>query len=239
VSSRTAREFHGLPLSNPGIDGLIHWLLLPTDRFRVAAYLNAHTFNLAYAPDSELRQLFEQVDMLYPDGESVVRAARRKGMAMKERVSAADFFLRFCDAAAAAQTRIALVGGAGNLAADCAAALKTKIPSLPVVHTQSGYGVDPEALSRVLAEKRALLVLLGMGSPQQERLAFELRRHGYTGTVWCVGALFEYFTPGVRRHAPLWMRRNGLEWLFRLSQEPTRLAHRYLIGNLLFLWRTR
>jgi N-acetylglucosaminyldiphosphoundecaprenol N-acetyl-beta-D-mannosaminyltransferase len=54
--------------------------------------------------------------------------------------------------------------------------------------------------------------------------------------LWCVGALFEYYSAS-RARAPRWVRRAGLEWLFRLVLEPRRLWGRYVIGNLLFLWR--
>jgi N-acetylglucosaminyldiphosphoundecaprenol N-acetyl-beta-D-mannosaminyltransferase len=56
--------------------------------------------------------------------------------------------------------------------------------------------------------------------------------------LWAVGALFEYYG-GERPRAPLWMRRAGLEWAFRLALEPRRLAGRYLLGNAAFLLRAR
>jgi N-acetylglucosaminyldiphosphoundecaprenol N-acetyl-beta-D-mannosaminyltransferase len=54
--------------------------------------------------------------------------------------------------------------------------------------------------------------------------------------IWCVGAMFEYFG-GARARAPRWVRRAGLEWLFRLILEPRRLWRRYLVGNVVFVWR--
>jgi N-acetylglucosaminyldiphosphoundecaprenol N-acetyl-beta-D-mannosaminyltransferase len=77
-----------------------------------------------------------------------------------------------------------------------------------------------------------------MGSPRQERFALHLRDEVQLGTpvIWCVGALFEYLA-GERFRAPRWVRRIGMEWLVRLALEPRRMWRRYLIGNLVFVWR--
>lgn len=238
-------DFFSLPLDDPGQDGLIDWLTLPDPASvapRVTGYLNAHTTNLALRPDSVLAPLLRRFDMVYPDGMAVVRAARRRGIAISGRVSAADFFWRFCWAAAARGRTLALVGGPEGLAVRCAEHLQRRVPALQIVHSQHGFIADPAertALEQALRETRPAITLLGMGSPQQEALALELRDGAGLPTVWCVGALLEYYTPGTRRHAPLWMRQAGLEWAFRLSQEPRRLARRYLLGNAEFLWRTR
>jgi exopolysaccharide biosynthesis WecB/TagA/CpsF family protein len=231
-----AVPFHGFDLTPLRQGELIAWLLAEGPP-RAAGYLNAHTFNLASRDKIPLSEL----DVIYPDGMSVVREARRLGHAVPERVSGADFFLRFCWAAAASGAGIALVGGAGDLANRCAEALQRDVPSLRVVHAQHGFLRAPHEMAALIQNLRQTaprVVLLGMGSPQQERLALELRAAGIPAT-WCVGALFEYFTPGIRPHAPVWLREAGLEWVFRLAQEPRRLAGRYLLGNAEFIFRTR
>lgn len=238
-------RFLGLPLDDPGVDGLVDWLTLPEPESvppRVAGYLNAHTANLALRRGSALRPLLDRFDMVYPDGMAVVKAARRRGLAMRERVSAADFFLRFCWAAAARRRSLALVGGPPGLAERCAEELRRRVPGIAIVAMHHGFvpdgGPERDALVEHLRSAAPAIVLLGMGSPRQEALGLELRTAGLP-TVWCVGALFEYFTPGVRPHAPLWMRRSGLEWVYRLAHEPRRLAKRYLLGNIEFLIRSR
>lgn len=81
---------------------------------------------------------------------------------------------------------------------------------------------------------------LAIGSPQQEIIAQKLKERGVTrGLALCVGAAVNYLT-GVERRAPVWMQHAGLEWLYRLLQNPKRLAHRYLVRGpkiFLFLWR--
>ncbi|MEO8377612.1 MAG: WecB/TagA/CpsF family glycosyltransferase, partial [Candidatus Sumerlaeota bacterium] len=218
---------------------------------RAAAYLNAHTVNLAFEKQPAgglkshrpFRDLLQAMDVVYTDGMAVVKEARRRKIPVPERVSAADFFLRFLWASSGRGRSVALVGGTKDLAGKCGAHLRAVVPSLHISLTQDGFfepGSDREnALIERLKEARPAVVLLGMGSPQQEAFALRLRDEARLPTIWCVGALFEYFTPGHRRHAPLWMREWGLEWLYRLAQEPRRLSRRYLIGNLEFFFRCR
>ncbi|MBI1293086.1 WecB/TagA/CpsF family glycosyltransferase [bacterium] len=234
-------SFHGIILSDTGIQGLIQWLVTPSAECRLACYLNAHTFNLATDKGSATAPLLPMFDVIYPDGMAVVWAARRKGFPVSERVSAADYFIPFCETAAGAGRRIALVGGAPGLAEGCAAELRGRVPDLAVAFTAPGFGgsvaEQADSVARQISETGAEIVLLGMGTPRQEQIAVALKERGVRATIWCVGALFEYYTPGVRSHAPAWMRRNGLEWLYRLILEPRRLARRYLIGNFVFIWR--
>ncbi|CAN5216303.1 exopolysaccharide biosynthesis glycosyltransferase VpsK [soil metagenome] len=236
------QNFCGLPLHGATASELIDWLVAADPVItapRFAAYLNAHTTNLAHRKNGQMRRAIKDADFVYADGMAVVKAARRRGIQIPERVSAADFFPQFCRAAADRHRTLALIGGAPGLAEKCAVHLAQIAPDIKIVLTHNGYVDDPAQLIEQLKHAKPDIVLLGMGSPQQELLAMRLRDEVGIPTTWCVGALFEYFTPGVRRHAPHWMRKGGLEWLFRLSQEPTRLAGRYLIGNPLFLWRTR
>lgn len=239
-------DFLTLPLADTGIDGLIRWLVEPDPGSvapRAAAYLNAHTANLALRRESEFGPLLRRMDMVYPDGMSVVRVARRRGLRISERVSAGDFFPRFCWAAASRGRTIALVGSAEDANAGCARHLEESIPALKILFRHHGFfqqdsPLEPGVLES-LESARPDITLVGMGSPRQEALALRLRDELALPTVWCVGALFEYYAPGLRRHAPLWMRESGLEWAFRLSQEPFRLGRRYLLGNAEFLLRTR
>ncbi|MCC6545719.1 WecB/TagA/CpsF family glycosyltransferase [Candidatus Sumerlaeota bacterium] len=232
-----------LKLTPCGVDELVDWLTLPdpaTVPPRAVGYLNAHTVNLSHQ-DGTLKQSMNKLDVVYADGMAVVKEARLRGIVVRERVSAADFLVRFLWVAASRGRPIALVGGKNRLAEKCAMNLRELVPKLEVVLVHDGFFMpgSPEEKEVVdqLCAARPAIVLLGMGSPRQEAFALRLRDEARLPTVWCVGALFEYFTPGVRRHAPLWMRERGLEWLFRLMQEPRRMARRYVIGNIRFLFR--
>lgn len=97
-----------------------------------------------------------------------------------------------------------------------------------------GFAADPVALAAAVefvVRHPARFVLLAVGSPQQEILAAAIAATGRaTGAGLCIGASLE-FLAGVRRRAPRWMQRAGLEWLFRLGGDPRRLARRYLVDS--------
>ncbi|MCL5269386.1 MAG: WecB/TagA/CpsF family glycosyltransferase, partial [bacterium] len=97
--------------------------------------------------------------------------------------------------------------------------------------------VDARRILEAIELANPDVVLIGMGTPRQEHWALMWSAADRRPRVWwCVGALFEYYA-GTRGRAPVWMRRTGLEWVWRLALEPGRLWRRYLLGNPRFLWR--
>ncbi|MBX3729024.1 MAG: WecB/TagA/CpsF family glycosyltransferase [Candidatus Sumerlaeia bacterium] len=232
----------GLPLAAITVDEFIDQLMVwagDREASRVVGYLNAHTSNLIHR-DPSYRRAMEGLDLLYADGMAVVRAsARLAPPGVPERVNAGDFLVRFLWAAQARGRRVALVGSRPETVARCAATLREQVPGFEFALVQHGHfalgGPEEEDVLEALAAARVDMVLVGMGSPRQEQWASSVRARGGVPVIWCVGALFEYF--GTRRRAPVWMRQAGLEWAFRLALEPRRLARRYLLGNLEFLWR--
>ncbi len=139
--------------------------------------------------------------------------------------------------------RIAVIG----LSPVWVPALMARYDLAPPAHYDPpmGFDRDPDALARIVAFVRdhpARLVFLAVGSPRQEILADILARaDGATGTGLCIGASLEFLC-GARRRAPGQVRRCGLEWAWRLAQEPRRLARRYLIDSpriIALLWRQR
>jgi N-acetylglucosaminyldiphosphoundecaprenol N-acetyl-beta-D-mannosaminyltransferase len=94
--------------------------------------------------------------------------------------------------------------------------------------------VDLEAAAERMLEARADVVWIGLGVPKQDLAGEALRELGAAPAIVCVGAAFD-FVSGVKRRAPAWMQRIGLEWLHRLLSEPRRLWRRYLLGNPAFV----
>jgi N-acetylglucosaminyldiphosphoundecaprenol N-acetyl-beta-D-mannosaminyltransferase len=200
-------------------------------------YLNAAQFNLACG-SQEFAGRLRAMDLLYADGQSVVWAARREGEALPERLSAGDFIGEFLQRATSAGLSLALVGGTPGAAARFGEYWQRRVPGLEIRYTSDGFfdAGEAGAVCAAIEESDADVVLVGMGAPRQEAFVERAAGLGRARAWWCVGALFEY-GPGGRRRAPHWMRRAGLEWAFRLAQEPRRLVGRYLIGNPLFVWR--
>ncbi len=200
-------------------------------------YLNAAQFN-AGEDDPEFRERLRSMDLLYADGQSIVWAAGRCGVSLPERITAADFIGDFLREAASAGLAIALVGGVPGSAEQFASYWKREIPGLDLPFLHHGFfGASEQSdLAHSIRSSGAQVVLIGLGAPRQEDFVTQFNDADAPRVLWCVGALFEY-GPWGKRRAPAWMRNAGLEWAFRLAQEPRRLARRYLLGNPLFVWR--
>ncbi len=204
--------------------------------FRIT-YLNAHCSNLS-ARDTDYRGVVNRCELVYADGQAVVWASRRLGRPVPERVNAGDFILDFCRACAEKKRRIFLLGGAEGMAENAARAWREAVPGLEIAGVRPGYfkREDEEVLAEAIREASPDVILAGMSAPRQELWMDRWAGRLDVPVVWCVGALFEYYS-SVRARAPRWMRRAGLEWLFRLCLEPRRLWRRYLVGNVVFVRR--
>lgn len=204
-----------------------------TDRTRFVFFVHAHALNIA-AFDREFASLLASADLVLPDGIGLRIAARMLGVAMRHNLNGTDLLGPLCDASAKRDLPLAFIGGQEGVAAAAAINLSARGASIPV--TSHGY-LDADGIREVVARIRALgpcVVLVGMGSPLQERWAVRhlSRLPGVTAVT--VGGLFDFFSGRVTR-APVVWRELGLEWLYRLRNEPRRLGPRYLLGNPLFL----
>lgn len=238
--SPQARPVLGYSLFPGNRDQLIDLILHAARSIRAPwrlGYLNAAQFNLG-ASDPDFARRLRAMDLLYPDGQSIVWAARRRGVRLDARLTAADFIGDFFRRAATAGVSVALVGGPPGAAAAFASYWSGQVPGLEIRFTCDGFFAPGRQadVCRNIEAANPDIVLVGMGAPRQECFVERASASGAPRVWWCVGALFEY-GPWGRRRAPRWMRDAGMEWAFRLAQEPRRLAGRYLIGNPLFVWR--
>jgi N-acetylglucosaminyldiphosphoundecaprenol N-acetyl-beta-D-mannosaminyltransferase len=128
-----------------------------------------------------------------------------------------------------------LLGGTQGSAAEAAQRLQRWYPGLTVAGTHWGFELNPGAV-QTIRDSGADILLVGMGSPRQERWIAAHQSELGVPVVWAVGALFD-FVSGRLARGPRWMTEHGLEWLCRLAVEPRKLWRRYLIGNPRFLWR--
>lgn len=183
------------------------------------------------------------------DGMPLVWASRLLARPLPERVNGADLALRLMERAARAGYRVFFLGGDPGIPALAARRLQQRLPGLKVVGTLSPlFGFDSRAaeVERTVRAVRAAapdVVLVGLGAPKQE---LWLRQHLSEAGVpvgIAVGGTFNFWSGRIRR-APVVFQRAGLEWLWRLAQEPRRLWKRYLVRDLEFfpllgaaLWR--
>jgi len=194
-------------------------------------YLNANSFNLAERAPNLRRDLLN-CDILYPDGQSIVWASRVLGAPLPERMTAADFFPQFAAGCAERGLSLYLLGGAPGVAERAADRLRRSSPGLRIVGTGDGFFADQDAPRVVDAVNAAApdALILGMGSPRQERFASIERYRLRTPLRWCVGALLDYLA-GEEPRGPQWLCDAGFEWVCRLAADPIGKWRRYLLGN--------
>lgn len=200
-------------------------------------YLNADGVNRCFF-DKRYKKIVEEADLVYPDGMGIVWASRFSNYPLPERVNAGDFLPELCQLCVEKGYKLFLLGGEKNVAEKAARNLKRDFKNLQIVGTQHGFFKDEEEdeiINRINSLEVDIL-LVGMGSPRQEKWIKRNMQKLNIPVLWGVGGLFDYYSLRIRR-APVFLRRIGLEWLFRLSLEPRRLCRRYMLGNALFLLR--
>ncbi len=201
------------------------------------SYLNADCLNKCWS-DRAYREAISGSDLVYADGMGVVWASRLFGHPLPERLNANDLFPQFCQRAEKKGHRIYLLGGEKGIAEKAAQDLQSQYPHLQIVGHDHGYFSEAESdkvIQKICSAKPDILII-GMGAPIQELwISRHLSQLGVP-VVWGVGGLLDYSAKGLHR-APVWMRKAGLEWMWRLCLEPRRLWRRYLLGNILFTFR--
>jgi N-acetylglucosaminyldiphosphoundecaprenol N-acetyl-beta-D-mannosaminyltransferase len=189
---------------------------------------------------SDVRELVATADLVVADGMPLLWAGELQGSPLPERVAGSSLILTLAAAAADAGASVFLLGGKPGTADAAGAELTRLSPHLRVAGTLCppfGFEHDAAWMDRIeqqLRESSPQIVYVGLGFPKQERLILELR--GRLPNTWFValGGSFSFVAGDIPR-APVTMQRLGLEWLYRLAQEPKRLYRRYLFHGIPFL----
>jgi N-acetylglucosaminyldiphosphoundecaprenol N-acetyl-beta-D-mannosaminyltransferase len=198
-------------------------------------FLSIAQNNLAF------RELLNQADLAVADGMPLVWLSRLKGIPLPQRVAGVDLFAECCALAAEEGRRVFLLGAAPGVAEKAAIRLAELYPGLLVV---GAYAPPRGAMTRKETERIVRMVrraapdflFVALGAPRQDLWIREHMHRLNVPVAMGVGCVFDLFA-GVVNRAPAWMQRCGLEWAFRLGQEPTRLWRRYLLNDLPVLGR--
>lgn len=225
-------------VDNLTIEEAMNAILQPHEdpRAKQVYFVHAHALNLARF-DAEYAAVLKQADALLPDGIGIRMAAGFLGIAMRHNLNGTDLFPLLCRDAASQGLPLVLIGGAPGVADECARRMRLANPALKTPVVSPGFFSSQADVDELVGRIQSLgrcLVLVGMGSPRQERWAATHLRECRGATVLTVGGLFDFYSGRVRR-APIFWRETGMEWAYRMLQEPRRLAKRYLVGNPLFL----
>jgi len=174
--------------------------------------------------DRALEATIERATLRYPDGAGVVVAMRLKG-ARSARVAGADLWLEVLRQSHGRHLTVALIGAKPEVLSATRRRLETDFPHAAVLVARNGYDGtrDLEALTLEIAAAKPDLVFVALGSPRQELLIEKFRAVHPSGFYMGLGGSFDIYA-GVKKRAPLWMQRRGLEWLFRFLSEPSRAS---------------
>ena len=186
--------------------------------------------------DEVLRAAVGGCEIVTADGQSVVWAARLLGLRIPERVPGIDLMQALLVAADQRNLRVFLFGARPDVVATVAHLIAERHPGVIVVGSRNGYFAAGEEtqIAQEIAAARPHLLFVAMESPQKELFLAAHRAELGACFAMGVGGTFDVLA-GVRRRAPGLAQRLGLEWLFRLLQEPRRLGKRYLVGNSRFI----
>lgn len=198
--------------------------------------VNSATVNEARDND-EFRRVINSTDLLNIDGMSVVWALRCLGYVVPERVATPDLADEIIRMAAEEKFSVFLFGATDEVLSLCLENLHKVYPSLVITGSRNGYYQPHEegVIIDQINSSGADILFIGISSPKKELLYDKFRDRLGVFYVLGVGGYFDILS-GKTKRAPKWMQDIGLEWVFRLIQEPRRMWKRYLIGNNKFLW---
>src|SRR5690554_875935 len=192
---------------------------------------------VAMQSDEELRRSVLEADMINADGMSVVWASRFLGKALPARVAGIDLMLELVKMAHSHGYKCYFFGARQEVVEKVVETFSNEYSSAIIAGYRNGYfrEEEEEELAKEIANSGADMLFVAMSSPKKEIFVNKYKKLMNVPFVMGVGGSFDVVA-GVTKRAPLWMQKIGMEWFYRLIQEPTRMWKRYLVGNTKFMW---
>jgi N-acetylglucosaminyldiphosphoundecaprenol N-acetyl-beta-D-mannosaminyltransferase len=218
------------------LDTVDEWIL--RDEPHYVCVTGVHGIMESYRQEA-VRYIHNAAGLVVPDGMPLVWLSRLKGFHHVTRVYGPDLMLALCERSMGRGYRHFFYGGAQGIAERLATRLQARLPGLKVagVYSPPFRTLEPaedEQVVETINSVRPHVVWVGVGTPKQEVWMAQHVGRLNAPVLIGVGAAFD-FHAGAKRQAPRWVMRVGLEWMFRMIQEPRRLGPRYLINNPLFV----
>jgi N-acetylglucosaminyldiphosphoundecaprenol N-acetyl-beta-D-mannosaminyltransferase len=186
--------------------------------------------------DKELDQSVRAADVIGADGVPLVWASRLLGNPLPGRVNGTDLMYRLLEKANEKRYRVFFFGAKEEVLQRVLDKVRKEYPGVNIAGFQHGYFTAEEE-SGIVAKIRAAhtdILLIAFGTPKKELWVKQYLSTMNVPVVHGVGGSFDVVAGAIPR-APLWMQANGMEWLFRLMQEPRRMWRRYLVTNTIFI----
>ncbi len=239
---RPLKEIHILPIRvdntnyKDTANRILTWAV--SEEKRYICFANVHMVMEAHR-DDHFRKIINKSDLVTPDGMPLVWTMRILGLKNQTRVYGPTLTLKLCDAASRIGLPVGFYGGSPLAIKKMVRNISNRFPSLRIDYQSSPpfrslkAEEDKAAIQRI-NNSGIKILFVGLGCPKQEHWMFN--HLGKINAIMIgVGAAFDYHA-GLKKQAPSWMMRMGLEWLFRLFHEPRRLWRRYLFNNPRFLY---
>lgn len=185
----------------------------------------------------EIVEVYKHADLILCDGKPLVWLSRLYGTPIKEKISGSDLFPKLCERASKKGYRMFFLGAAEGVAERAAKRLTKRYPGLQVVGTYSppyGFEKNQEEMNNIIEMIRVSkphILIVALGAPKQEKFMYHNREELKVPVSLGLGASLD-FEAGVVKRAPKWMADHGLEWIYRIFQDPKRLAKRYLVDDI-------
>ena len=187
--------------------------------------------------NKELQDVYANASLILTDGKPLLWIAKWYGTPIKEKISGSDLFPLLCDMAAKKGYSMFFLGAAEGVAAKAADNLMNKYKGLQVIGTYSppyGFENDSSEMNKIdamIKKARPDILIVGLGCPKQEKFIYNNYKKLGVPISLGLDASFDFEAGNIKR-APKWMANHGLEWLFRITQDPKRLMKRYLINDM-------
>lgn len=190
--------------------------------------------------DTNLQKVYADADVILTDGKPMIWMSRLYGTPIKAKVSGSDLFPELCALAARKDYRVFLLGAAEGVAVKAAANLQKKYPGLIIAGTYSppfGFEKDEEEIEHIIqivTRAKPHILIVGLGCPKQENFIYKYRDRLNVPVSLGLGASID-FEAGILKRAPKFMADHGFEWLYRVAQDPKRMAKRYFVDDVKIL----
>jgi len=235
--THTTRELFGVPVAAITMDitlGLVEEAVATRRPLQIGVVNAAKLVNIQR--DTELRADVLSSDLVLADGMAVVWASRLLGRGLPERVTGIDLMMGMLTRANAAGYRVYCLGATPEVLGGVLGRIKREYPGIAIAGSHHGYFKESEegAVAAHIEAARPDILLIAMTSPRKERFLSRWSRQLAVPVCHGVGGSFDVFAGYVQRAPERWQRM-GLEWLYRIKQEPRRLWKRYFTTNSAFV----
>jgi len=231
----------GLKVNNASMEDAVKWITdtdTKLNKTQIGFFINANSINLSIEKTQFFKEL-SKANALFADGSGMRLAAKKAGYLLNDNNNGTDMLPHLCKRCVANNQSIYLFGAGPGVANKAANTLVSQFPGLIIAGTENGFKTNnnDEQIITAINNSDCDVLLVAMGSPLQEQWLLKHRDQLQCKTALAVGGLFDFYSGTISR-SPMWLREIGMEWVWRLLQEPSNKFNRYVIGNPLFLYRT-